>query len=141
MFVYLLFNLFVTSNNETTNSPVHQFMNLKCCTKAREPFKIPFNGVLFLIYYFKQHFKPCFFTLKTFCSTINSGIGEFVVSLFDVTNRLLMFLDPPNPKLGKEYIFGLNEIWNSTSGITWIFVFLLNVQLREFALQGEIYGN
>ena len=33
-------------------------------------------------YYFKKHFKPCFFTLKTFCSTLNSWIGEFVVSFF-----------------------------------------------------------
>ena len=33
------------------------------------------------------------------------------------------------------------EFENSTSGITWIFVFLLNVQFREFALQGKIYGN
>ena len=41
MFVYLLFNLFVTSNNETTNSR-------KCCIKAREP--------LFLIHYFKKTF-------------------------------------------------------------------------------------
>ena len=24
-------NLFVTSKNETTNSPIHQFTNLKCC--------------------------------------------------------------------------------------------------------------
>ena len=24
-------NLFVTSKNETTNSPIHQFRNLKCC--------------------------------------------------------------------------------------------------------------
>ena len=35
-------NLFVTSKNETTNSPIHQFMNLKCCIKAREPLKNPF---------------------------------------------------------------------------------------------------
>ena len=50
-----------------------------------------YNGVLFLIHYFKKHFKPCFFILrafKTFCSTSNSWIGEFVVSFFDVTNRL-----------------------------------------------------
>ena len=42
-----------------------------------------FNGVLVLIYYFKKHFF--FFILKTFCSTLNSWIVEFV---FDVTNRL-----------------------------------------------------
>ena len=37
------------------------------------------NGVLFLIYYFKKHFKPFLFILKAFCSTLNSWIGEFVV--------------------------------------------------------------
>ena len=58
---FLPCNLFETSKNETTNSPVHQFT---CCIKAREPFKILFNGVLFLIHYFKKHFKPCFFNLK-----------------------------------------------------------------------------
>ena len=36
------FNLFVTSKNETANSPSHQFTNLKCCKKAREPFKTLF---------------------------------------------------------------------------------------------------
>ena len=34
-------NLFVTSKNENTNSPIHQFTNLKCCIKAREPIKSP----------------------------------------------------------------------------------------------------
>ena len=43
-----------------------QFTNLKCCIKAKEPFKTPFNGALVLIYYFKKHSKPCFFILKTF---------------------------------------------------------------------------
>ena len=35
-------NLFVTSKNETTNSPIDQFTNLKSCIKAREAFKTPF---------------------------------------------------------------------------------------------------
>ena len=35
-------NLFVKSKNETTNSPIHQFANLKCCIKARDSFKTPF---------------------------------------------------------------------------------------------------
>ena len=39
---YKVNNLFVTSKNETTNSPIHQFTNLKCCIKTREPFKTPF---------------------------------------------------------------------------------------------------
>ena len=64
-------NLFVTSKNETTNSPIHQF---KVLHKGQRAFKTPFLMVyvLFLIYYFKKHFKPCFFLLKTFCSTLNS---------------------------------------------------------------------
>ena len=36
------FNMFVTSKNETTNAPILQFTNLKCCIKAREPFETPF---------------------------------------------------------------------------------------------------
>jgi len=36
--------------NETTN--------VKCCKKTL------FNGALLLIYYFKNHFQPCFFILK-----------------------------------------------------------------------------
>ena len=43
---------------------IHQFTNLKCCKKAREPFKTLFNGILFLIYYFKKHFQRYFFILK-----------------------------------------------------------------------------
>ena len=31
-------NLFVTLKNEPTNSPIHQFTNLKCCIKAKETF-------------------------------------------------------------------------------------------------------
>ena len=36
-----IYNLFVTSKNEITNSPILQFTNLKCCIKSREPFKTP----------------------------------------------------------------------------------------------------
>ena len=41
--------------------------------------------MLFLVYYFKKYSKPCFNILKTFCSSFNLWIGEFVVSFFDVT--------------------------------------------------------
>jgi hypothetical protein len=54
-----------------------QFSNLKCCIKAKEPLKLLFNGVLVLIYYFKKYFKASFLILKTFCSTLDSRIGEF----------------------------------------------------------------
>ena len=49
-----------------------------------------FNGLLVLIYYFKKYFNPVFFILKTFCSTLNSWIGELENSIFDVKNRLLI---------------------------------------------------
>ena len=42
----------MTSKNETTNSPIHRFMNLKCCIKC------------------------CIYILKTFC-TLNSRIVEY----------------------------------------------------------------
>ena len=47
-------NRFVTSKNENTNSPTHKFTNLKCCIKAREPFKTPF---LMVCYFFFLIFK------------------------------------------------------------------------------------
>ena len=64
-----------------------QFTNSKCCIKAREPSKTLFNGAVPLIY-FKNILSIAFFILKTFCSTLNSWIGEFVISIFGVTNRL-----------------------------------------------------
>ena len=51
-----------------------------------------------MLYYFlfitlKKHFKSGFIILKALddiCSTLDSWIGEFVVSFFDVTNRLII---------------------------------------------------
>ena len=63
--------LFVTSKNETW---IHEFTNFKCCKKAKEPFNPLFNGVLFLIYYFKNHFKPCFSILKAFKAFLVSNL-------------------------------------------------------------------
>ena len=48
-FMKLHQNLFVTSKNETTNSFIHQFTNLKCCIKAESLLKHLFKGVFFLI--------------------------------------------------------------------------------------------
>ena len=61
--------------------------------KLKSLLKPLFNGVLVLIYYFEKYFKPCFFILKAFCSTLNSRIGVLENSIFDVTNRaqLLIF--------------------------------------------------
>ena len=42
-YFYFISNMFVTSKNETTNSPIHQFTNAKYCIKAREPYKTPFR--------------------------------------------------------------------------------------------------
>ena len=71
--IMLVFNWFVTSKKW-----ILQFTNLKCCIKPKSLLKLLFNGALVPIYYFKKHFKPCFMILKTFCSTLNSWIGEFV---------------------------------------------------------------
>ena len=77
-----IINLLVTSKNK-------QFTNLKCCKKAREPFKTLFNGVLFLIYYFKKHFQPCFFILKALIDILQHfKFVNWWFRFFDVTNRL-----------------------------------------------------
>ena len=79
----------ICSWHQKTKPQIHQFTNLKCCIKAKEPFKTPFIVVSFLIYYFKNYFKPCVFILKTLkdilqhFELVNSGF-----SFFDVTNRL-----------------------------------------------------
>ena len=90
-FCFWIFKWFLTclwhQKDETTNSPIRQFTNLKCCKKAREPFKTLFNG-LHIIYYFKRHFQLCFFILKALKDIlqhfkfVNWQIGEFVVSFF-----------------------------------------------------------
>ena len=48
----------VFENSETTNLLTcswHQKTNLKCCIMAKEPFKTPLSGVLFLISYFLRN--------------------------------------------------------------------------------------
>ena len=42
----------------------HEFTYLKCCTKAREPFKTPFKRCI--ISYLKKTFRPCFFYFRDF---------------------------------------------------------------------------
>ena len=56
-------NLFVTLKNETTNSPIHEF-------KLLHKGQITQTVYYFLFLTLKKHFKPCFFILKTFCSTL-----------------------------------------------------------------------
>ena len=56
-------NLFMTSKDETTNSLIHEFK--VCCINANKANLFLMVYVLFLIYYFKKHVKPCFFLLKT----------------------------------------------------------------------------
>ena len=47
-----MYNLFMTSKNETKNSPIHEYKVLQA---RPESLLIPlFNGVFFLIYYFKK---------------------------------------------------------------------------------------
>jgi hypothetical protein len=81
------YNLVTCSWHHKLKPQSLQLTNLKCCIKAREPFKTllkPFlnNGVLFVIYYFKKHSKPCIYIWETFCSTLNSRIGELENSWF-----------------------------------------------------------
>ena len=44
-----------------------------------------------LIYYFKKHFKHCFLILKTFCSTLNLWIGEFVFWCHEQVKYILTY--------------------------------------------------
>ena len=69
---------------------------------------------VFLVCYFKKHFKPCFFHLKTFCSTLNWWIEEFVVSFFDFTNTYNLDL-----KFSKHFdliTHSIQPLWFRTSG-------------------------
>ena len=64
--LFVSYDLFVISkkrNHEFTNSPIHEF---KVLQKDHSAYLLKplFNSVLFLIYYFKKHFKPCFIHLK-----------------------------------------------------------------------------
>ena len=106
----------MTSKNETTNSPIHQFTNLKYCIKTREPFKPPFNDVLFLIYYLKNILGLAYsFDFFEHLKFMNWWIGEFVVSFYDVTNRLYdidvmsYFFNEKNNTFSSESEKGENE--------------------------------
>ena len=59
-YVAALINLVTCLRHQKTKPRIHQFTNLKCCIKAREPSKPLFNGLSFLIHYFKRHFNPFF---------------------------------------------------------------------------------
>ena len=80
-------------HQKKTKPPIHRFTNLKCCEKAREPFKPLFNGVLFLIYYFKKHFQPCIFIWKALKNIlqhfkfVNWGIRGFILFLISITGQ------------------------------------------------------
>ena len=47
-------------HQKNTKPRIHQFTNLNYCKKTREPFKPLWNGVLFLIYYYKIIFSVAF---------------------------------------------------------------------------------
>ena len=72
-----MYNLFMTSKNETKNSPIHEYKVLQA---RPESLLIPlFNGVFFLIYHFKKHFKPClsiFKALKDILQHFNSHLSN-----------------------------------------------------------------
>ena len=65
---YMLINLFVTSKNETTNSPIHEF---KVLHKGQSLLNPLFNGVL-IISYLHITLKNILSLAFTFCSTLNS---------------------------------------------------------------------
>ena len=80
----------MTSKNETTNFQIHEF---KVMHRSQRALLNPFIMLyLHIIHHFKKHFKPCYFVLKKFYRTLNSWIGKFVVSFYDVTNRLIIKL-------------------------------------------------
>ena len=66
--------------DKITNSPDQKFLVLQ--KKPESLLKPLFNGVSFLIYYFKKCSNPSFFKKKKICSTLNWWIGEFLVLLF-----------------------------------------------------------
>ena len=84
---------------ETNNSPVHQFTNLECCKKAREPFETLFNGVLFLIYYLTKHFQPCLFILTEPRWALQPQGSQWFprIGLFVVQARPIEFFDSLHP--------------------------------------------
>ena len=86
IFFSTYFILITCSWHQKTEPRILQFTDIKSCIKAREPFKTPFNTLLVFISYFKKQLKPCLFNLQTVYSTLNSWIGKFVDSFFDVTN-------------------------------------------------------
>ena len=57
-----------------------------------------FNGALYLIYYFKKHFKPCFFILKALKDILqhfkfmNWWIGDFVYLMSRTSNICSLIL-------------------------------------------------
>ena len=95
------YNLFETSKNETTNSPIYE---LKVLHKGHKPLFMVYN-VIFIT--FKKHFKPCFFHFKGLkrhflhFKFVNWRIGEFV--FFDIMNRLIVVIYQNNkPKIDRS---------------------------------------
>ena len=68
--MWLSCNLFVTSKNETMNSPIHEFKVLH-----KGLLKLPFNGVSFLLCYVKKRSKPYFFIMKA----LNDNLQYFKI--------------------------------------------------------------
>ena len=78
--------------NETTNSTVHEFRNLKCYKMSFKAFRMKTSKAqnVFFVINKKKYIinkKGLFKRLWPLCTNLNSWIGEFVVSFFDVTNR------------------------------------------------------
>ena len=77
----------------TSKKRNHKFTNLKCYKKAWEPYKTLFDGVLFLISYFKKHFQFCLFILKALKDILKHfKLVNLWFHFFDVTNWLYLWI-------------------------------------------------
>ena len=83
----VMYNLFVTSTNETTNSPIHQITNWNCCIKAWEPFTTLLHSRIISYLLLSKMFLALTFHFKDILEhfeLVNWRIRNF---FFDVTNK------------------------------------------------------
>ena len=87
--------------HQKMNSPIHEFKVLHI-GKPKSLLKPLYNGALVLIYYFQHILSLVFFILKSFCSTLNSWIREFVFWCHEqVIREEILQLQPEN-QLGRS---------------------------------------
>ena len=79
IFKYLTCSRHQKRNQKFSNSPIHE---LKVLHRGQWAFKTSFYSCIISSLLLVIKDKPCFFILKRFCSTLNSGIGELKKSWF-----------------------------------------------------------